>query len=42
MVSVPSWACVMLLTIARPRPTPRMIGADAFGAALERLDERGD
>ena len=41
-VRVPSWAWVMLLTIARPRPTPAWSVADAFGAALERFGECRD
>ena len=41
-VRVPSCAWVMLLTMARPRPTPRVVGADALGAALKRLGKRGD
>ena len=32
----------MLLTIARPRPTPAWSGAYAFGAAKERFGKRGN
>ena len=41
-VSVPSCACVMLLTSGRARDYTRVVGADAFGAAKKRLDKRGD
>ena len=39
---VPSCASVMLLTIARPRPTPPWSVRIRLGAALKRLGKRGD